>query len=78
MLDTHHHFSSAAKTFSIVVRGDNLELEVGPAHVSKHDGRLDDTCVGFDDKAVAALCCGWDDQAVCILTVIPSILIIGL
>lgn len=61
MLDTHHHLSAAAEPFSIIIRGDYLKFEVGPAHVSEHDGRLEDTCVGLDDKAVLALSCGWDD-----------------
>lgn len=73
--DTHHHFSTAAKTFSVVVCGNYLKREVGPAHVSKLHGRLDDSCEGLDDEAVLALCCGWDNQPVCHLTVIPSVLI---
>lgn len=76
--DTHHHLGTAAETFSIVVCGNNLKCEVGSAHVSKHDGRLDDAGVGLDHKAVLALWCGWDNQAVCHLTVIPSVLISGL
>lgn len=77
-LHTHHHVSPAAETFSIVVRGDNFKLEVGPAHVSKHGGRFDDTCVGLDDKAVLTLGRWWDDQTVCHGTVIPSVLVSGL
>ena len=72
---THHHCGTAAETFTIVVCGNNLKREVGPAHVSKHDGRLDDSRVGLDDKAVLALWCGWYNQPVCHLTVIPSVLI---
>ena len=78
ILGTHHHFSTAAETYSVVVCGDDFKPEVGPAHVSKHRGRLDDAGVGLDDEAVLALWCGWDNQAVCHLTVIPSVLIIGL
>lgn len=78
ILDTHHHFGTAAETFSIVISGNNLKLEVGPAHVSKHDGRLDDTRVGLNDEAVLALLCRWDNQAVCHLAVIPSVLVSGL
>lgn len=77
-MDTYHHFSAVAKTFSIVISSNNLELEVGSAHVPKHDGRLDDTSVGLNDKTVLALWGGWDDEAVCHGTVIPSVLIGGL
>lgn len=78
MYITHHHFSAAAKTFSIVISSNNFKLEVGPAHVPKHRGRLDDACVDLNDEAVLALWCRWDDQAVCHSTVIPGVLISGL
>lgn len=78
ILHTHQNFSIAAETFSVVVCGNNLKLEVGPAHVSKHDRRLEDACVGLNDKAVLIVWCRWEDQAVCIGTVIPSVLVSGL
>jgi len=77
-MDTYHHFGTAAETFPVVICSDNFKLEVGPAHISKHDGRLDDTGVGLNDKAVLALCCGWDNQTVRHGTVIPSVYISGL
>lgn len=75
MLDTYHHVGTAAEADPIVIGGDNFELEVGPAHVSKHYGGLDDPCVRLDDKAVLALCCWWDNEAVRHGAVIPGVLI---
>lgn len=72
---THHHFSTAAEPSAVVVGGDDLELEVGPAHVPKHDGRLNDTRVGLDDEAVLALLGGRNNQAVRHLAVIPRVLV---
>lgn len=55
-----------------------MKLEVGPAHVAKHHGRLDDTRVGFDNEAVLALLRGWDNQAVSHLAVVAGVLVGGL
>lgn len=75
---THHHFSTAAEPRSIVVGGNDLKLEVGPAQVPKHDGRLDDARVGLNDEAVLTLLGGRDNQAVRHLAVIPSVFVSGL
>lgn len=72
---THHHFSAAAEPSAIVVGGNDLELEVGPTHVPKHDGRFNDARVGLDDEAVLALLGGRNNQAVRHLTVIPRVLV---
>lgn len=76
--ETHHHLGAAAETFAVVVGGDDLELEVGPAHVSEHHGRLDDARVGFDDEAVLALLRGRDDEAVRHLAEIARVPVGGL
>ena len=76
--DTHHHFGTAAEAYPVVVGGNNLKLEIGPAHISKHHGRLDDARVGLDDEAVLALRRGWDNQAVRHGAVIPGVLVSGL
>lgn len=69
----HHHIRSAAQPMPVVVRGDDLKLEVGPAHVSEHDSALDETRVGLNDETVLSFCRGWDDQSVCHLTVVPCV-----
>lgn len=75
---THHNVSTVTKAFSVVVRSNNFKLKVGPAHVAKHHGGLDDARVDLDDKAVLALSCRWDDQAVRHRTVVPCVLVSGL
>lgn len=55
-----------------------MELEVGPAHVSEHDGRLEDAGEGFDDKAVLNLLRGRDDEAVRHLAEIARVPVGGL
>lgn len=77
-MKTHHHLSAAAETFAVVISGDDLELEIGPAHVSKHHGRFDNARVGFDNKAVLALLRGWDDEAVRHLAEIAGVPVGGL
>lgn len=70
---THHHISPAAQSLSVVVCGDDLKLEVGPAHVSEHDGTLDDASVGLNDETVLPLGRGRDDQSVGHLTVVSRV-----
>lgn len=70
---THHHISPAAQSLPIVVFGDDLKLEVGPAHVSEHDGALDDASVRLNDETVLPLGCGADDQSVGHLTVVSRV-----
>lgn len=70
---THHHISPAAQPLPIVVRGDDLKLEVGPAHVSEHDGALDDASVRLNNETVLPLGSGRDDQPVGHLTVVSCV-----
>ncbi len=70
---THHHISPAAQSLPIVVFGDDLKLEVGPAHVSEHDGALDDASVRLNDETFLPLGCGADDQPVGHLTVVSRV-----
>lgn len=55
-----------------------MKLEVGPTHVPKHDGRLNDARVGLNDETVLALLGRRDNQAVRHLAVIPGVLVSGL
>lgn len=70
---THHHISPAAQPLPIVVRGDDLKLEVGPSHVSEHDGALDDASVRLNNETVLPLGSGRDDQSVGHLTVVSCV-----
>lgn len=55
-----------------------MELEIGPAHVSKHYGRFDNPRIGFDNEAVLALLRGRDDEAVRHLAEIAGVSVGGL
>lgn len=77
-LNAHHYIGTVAETIPVVVRGDDLELEVGPAHVAEHDGTLDVSSIGLDHEGVLALGCGRDDQVVRHGTVVTSVLICSL
>lgn len=70
---THHNISPAAQPLPIVVCGDDLKLEVGSAHVSEHDGALDDASVRLNDETVLPLGRGRDDQSVGHLTVVSCV-----
>ena len=77
---THHHVGTVAEAVAVVVGGDDLEGEVGAAHVAVVDGRLDDARVRLDHEAVVggALFCWRDDQPVCHGAVVPGVCVGGL
>ena len=77
---THHHVGAVAEAVAVVVGGDDLEGEVGAAHVAVVDGRLDDARVCLDHEAVVggALLGRRDDQPVRHGAEVPRVCVGGL
>ncbi len=72
---TYHHLSAAAESRPVVIGSNHVKFEVGAPHVSVHDGCLNYSCEGLNNKAVFAVSSWGDNQPVQHDAVIPCVLI---
>ncbi len=72
---TYHHLSAAAESLPVVIGSNHVKFEVRAPHVSVHDGCLNYSCEGLNNKAIFAVSSWADNQPVQHGAVIPCVLI---